>query len=455
MIQEDRISYLNEKNEREGKYIIYWMQASQRVHYNQALETAIRIANKRSLPLLVYFEIRTDFPEANLRHYYFMLQGLQGVKHRLNKMGISMVINIQNSPRYPNLSNLAKDAVMVITDCGYLRFQNEWWEKYAVELPCLMIQIESNVVIPVESASNKEEFALASFRKKMQRLLADYLQPIDMSEPVQSSLNLNIASFPIDDLRESVNQLSIDNSVSPSPFFRGGEEEAHVLLDRFIAEKIYRFGTLRNNPALDFLSHMSPYLHFGQISPLYITLKLKAKAPSEAYRLYIEELIVKRELAINHVFYNDHYDQFKGLPRWARSTLEKHQNDTRKVIYSIAELEHALTGDPYWNAAQQEMMISGKMHGYMRIYWAKKILEWSPTPQEAFQRCLYLNNKYALDGRDPNSYSGIAQCFGLHDRAWKERPIFGKVRYMDENHLTRKFDMEKYVEKVKELKKTN
>ena len=455
MIQEDRISYLNEKNEKEGKYIIYWMQASQRVYYNQALETAIRVANQRSLPLLVYFELKPDFPEANLRHYYFMLQGLQGVKYRLNQMGISMVINSQGNGGYHDLNSLAKEAAMVITDCGYLHFQNEWREKYARELPCLMIQVESDVLIPVESASSKEEYNIASFRKKIQRLLVTYLQPMDMSEPTQSSLNLNIASFPIDDLRDSINRLSIDDTVPLSPFFKGGEEEADALLDKFIKEKIYRFATLRNNPAYDFLSNMSPYLHFGQISPLYITLRLKAEAPSEAYRVYIEELIVKRELAINHVYYNNYYDQFRGLPRWAKSTLEKHQNDTRKVIYSIAELEHALTGDPYWNAAQQEMMISGKMHGYMRIYWAKKILEWTPTPQEAFQRCLYLNNKYELDGRDPNTYTGIAQCFGLHDRAWKERPIYGKVRYMDEKHLTRKFDMKKYVEKVKELKKMN
>jgi deoxyribodipyrimidine photo-lyase len=453
MIQEDRISYLNEKHEQEGKYIIYWMQASQRVKYNQALETAIRIANKRSLPLLVYFEITTDFPDANLRHYYFMLEGLQGVKQKLNSMGINMIICYQDINRLSSLTYLAKEAGMVITDCGYLRFHTEWREKYARELPCLMIQVESDVVIPVESASSKEEFNAASFRKKIQRLLVNYLRPMDMSEPVQSSLDLRIASFPIDDLKESINQLSIDNSVPPSLIFQGGESKAENLLDKFVSEKVYRFGTLRNDPSRDFLSQMSPYLHFGQISPLYIALKLKAKAPAEAYRVYLEELIARRELAINHVFYNDHYDQFKGLPRWAKSTLEKHQKDTRTVVYSLAELKHALTHDFYWNTAQQEMMITGKMHGYMRMYWAKKILEWSPTPQEAFQRCLYLNNKYELDGRDPNGYTGIAWCFGLHDRAWKERPIYGKVRYMNDNGLKRKFDMEKYIQRVKELKK--
>lgn len=454
MIQEDRISYLNEKNEREGKYIIYWMQASQRVNYNQALETAIRIANKRSLPLLTYFELNTEYPEANLRHYYFMLEGLQEVQQKLKDMGINLVIGFPDSDRYPDLKFLARDASMVITDYGYLNFQTKWREKYAHELPCLMLQVESDVVVPVESVSNKEEFSISSFRKKIQRQLADYLQPVEMSNPIKPSSGIRISSFPIDDLRKSISQLSIDDSVPPAFYLVGGESKANDLLDKFINEKINRFGSLRNNPTRDFSSHMSPYLHFGQISPLYIALKLKAEAPSEAYRLYLEELIVKRELAINYVFYNNNYDQFEGLPKWAKSTLEAHQADSRKVIYSIAELEHSLTHDQLWNAAQQEMMVTGEMQGLMRIYWAKKILEWSPTPQEAFQHCLYLNNKYQLDGRDPNSYAGIGWCFGLHDRAWKERPIYGKVRYMDEKNLVKKYDMEKYIERIKELKKT-
>jgi len=452
MIQEDRIAYLNEKDEQKGNYVIYWMQASQRVKYNQALETGIRIANKRSMPVLVYFEIIDHFPDANLRHYYFMLEGLQEVERDLNQIGIQMVIHYRPAGQYPDLMELARNAVMVVTDCGYLRFQTEWREKYAQELPCLLIQIESDVMVPVESASSKEEFTAGTFRPKINRLLMNYLYPIENSKPFHSSLDISIRSFPIDDLKESINLLSIDTTVPPSPVYQGGASKAEKLLNQFISEKINRYESLRNDPSRNFLSHMSPYLHFGQISPLYIALKLKAEAPAEAYRVYMEELIVRRELAINYVYYNENYDQFKGLPRWAKSTLEKHQHDTRKVIYSIAELEHALTHDPYWNAAQKEMVITGKMHGYMRMYWGKKILEWSPTPQEAFQRCLFLNNKYELDGRDPNGYTGVAWCFGKHDRAWKERPIFGKVRFMNDNGLKKKYDMEKYIQRVNQLK---
>lgn len=453
MIQEDRIAYLNDKEEQKGEYIIYWMQASQRVRYNQALETAIRIANKRSLPVLVYFEITDDYPDANFRHYFFMIEGLREIMEELEKMGIQMIVNYHPDEKSPNLSELAKDAVMVVTDCGYLNFQLEWREKYAQELPCLLIQVESDVVVPVESVSAKEEFSAGTFRPKINRLLPKYLHPIDMTIPEKSSINQDIASFSIRNLQGALKKLSIDTSVSPSPVFHGGTSKAEKLLQKFIEEKIYRFESLRNNPAEDYLSHMSPYLHFGQISPLYIALKLKSESPAEAYRVYLEELIVRRELAINFVYYNANYDKFKGLPRWAKSSLEKHQHDTRKNIYSIAELEHALTHDSYWNAAQQEMVFTGKMHGYMRMYWGKKILEWSPTPQEAFQRCIYLNNKYELDGRDPNGYAGVAWCFGKHDRAWKERPIFGKVRFMNDNGLKRKFDMEKYIQKVQDLKK--
>ena len=452
MIQIERISYLNEKKEQKGKYIIYWMQASQRTHYNQALEMAIRIANQRSLPVMVYFELIDHFPEANLRHYYFMLEGLKEVSGELNDLVIQIMINYPPDKQYPDLLELSRKAVMVITDCGYLRFQRQWRENVAGQLPCMMMQVESDVVIPVETVSSKEEYTAGTFRPKINRLIQNYLKPIKMTTPEYSSLDFKINSFSIDNIYESLNQLSIDSSVPLSPFYQGGTSQAKKLLNRFIEEKIYRYASLSNDPSQDYLSHMSPYLHFGQISPLYIALRGQAEAPVEIYENYLEELIVRREVAINFVYYNPNYDKFKGLPEWAENTLEEHKYDIRPYVYSKEELEQALTHDPYWNAAQKEMVITGKMHGYMRMYWSKKILEWSPTPQEAFERCLYLNNKYELDGRDPNGYAGVAWCFGKHDRAWKERSIFGKVRYMNDNGLKRKFDIDRYVERINQLK---
>jgi len=197
---------------------------------------------------------------------------------------------------------------------------------------------------------------------------------------------------------------------------------------------------------------MSPYLHFGQISPLEITLEI-SKTRSRSKEAYLEELIVRRELSMNFVHYNETYDSYDSIPQWARKTLRAHQKDRRDYLYRREEFEQGKTHDPYWNAAQKEMVVTGKMHGYMRMYWGKKILEWSKTPQEAFETALYLNNKYELDGRNPNGFTGVAWCFGKHDRPWGERAIFGNVRYMNEGGLKRKFDAEKYVEKIRRLER--
>ncbi|MFP4180413.1 MAG: hypothetical protein ACLFSA_10205, partial [Spirochaetaceae bacterium] len=228
------------------------------------------------------------------------------------------------------------------------------------------------------------------------------------------------------------------------------EDAAEELLEEFIAEKLEGFDTFRNDPTKDCASGLSPYLHFGQISPLTIALAVMEhkELPSEGF---LEELVVRRELSFNFTWYNPRYDSPASLPRWAQETLKAHEQDMREPSYSMGELESGLTEDPYWNAAQMEMLVTGKMHGYMRMYWGKKILEWTPSLEEAFRRALYLNNRYALDGRDPNSFAGVAWCFGKHDRPWKERRIFGKVRYMNDRGLERKFKIGKYVERIHAL----
>ncbi|MFW9805556.1 MAG: deoxyribodipyrimidine photolyase, partial [Candidatus Thorarchaeota archaeon] len=229
--------------------------------------------------------------------------------------------------------------------------------------------------------------------------------------------------------------------------FQGGTKAARETLEKFIRFDLDVFGTQRNDPSNDRLSNMSPYLHFGQISPIEIAIEvLKTNSPGS--ESYLEELIVRRELSMNFVFFNSNYDNIECLPKWAKETLDLHALDPREYVYSYSELERAETHDPYWNAAQKEMTRFGKMHGYMRMYWGKKILEWTDSPEEAYTICITLNDKYELDGRNPNGYAGVAWCFGKHDRAWKEREIFGKVRYMNENGLRRKFDIEKYVERI-------
>ncbi|HKJ66658.1 MAG TPA: deoxyribodipyrimidine photolyase, partial [bacterium] len=311
-------------------------------------------------------------------------------------------------------------------------------------------QVESDVVVPVEAVSAKREYAARTIRPKIHRLLDQFLQPLQR-EPVKNpSVDQCIQSEDISDIPAVRRKLDIERSVPPSDHYPGGTSRAKDLLDRFIREKLDRYDIDRNDPVKDVLSNLSPYLHFGQISPLYITLKIR-ESESPGKDPYLEELLVRRELSMNFCYYTDNYDEISCLPQWALDTLFVHAGDKREHVYSLESFERGETHDPYWNAAQMEMVITGKMHGYMRMYWGKKILEWTDHPGSAYGITLYLNDKYELDGRDPNGYAGIAWCFGNHDQAWKERSIFGKVRYMNANGLQRKFDADGYVEKIRRL----
>ncbi len=445
MIHPARIKPLNSCRPVEGTYILYWMQASQRTEYNHALEYAVEQANELNKPLVVFFGITDKFPEANLRHYAFMLEGLTEVHAELEKRGIKMVVR-RVAPEKGALE-LSRNAVLTVVDRGYLAIQKTWRARLAEKITCPLIQVETDVIVPVEIASPKEEFSAGTLRPKLQKQLQDYLVPLRKRTVRCDSFALNFDTLNVQDGEAVLQQLAVDRCVGRVKEYRGGTAAAKSRLAHFIRETCAGFAELRNDPSVDYLSHMSPYLHFGQISPLYIALRV-GKAASKGSSAYLEELIIRRELSMNFVHYNPRYDCYEGLPDWARKTLREHKKDKRQYLYSRDELEGAATHDPYWNAAQTEMSLRGKMHGYMRMYWGKKILEWSPTPEEAFSRALYLNNKYSLDGRDPNGFAGVAWCFGKHDRAWQERQIFGKVRYMNAKGLERKFNIEGYVKKI-------
>jgi deoxyribodipyrimidine photo-lyase len=449
MIQKERVKALNRKEVRKGEYVLYWMQASQRAEYNHALEYAILKANELRQPLIVFFGITDRFPEANERHYTFMLEGLKEVKSSVEKRGMKMVL-LHKSPEVGVLP-LAKKASLAVVDRGYLKIQKQWRNYVADRIDCPLIQVESDVIVPVEETSPKEEYAAATIRPKIKKKLDAFLIPLKKHEPLIDSVSLSFESFDIDDVGKAISKLRIDRGVKKVDSFRGGTEEAKSHLEIFLESKLDRFPELRNDPTIDYLSHLSPYLHFGQISPLYIALKV-IDTDSQGKEAFLEELIVRRELSMNFIFYNEKYDSIDSIPDWARKTLKAHQKDKRSYAYSLKELETATTHDSYWNAAQREMVVKGKMHGYMRMYWGKKIIEWSQTPEEAFKKALYLNNKYELDGRDPNGFTGVAWCFGKHDRPWGERPIFGNVRYMNDKGLKRKFDADEYVKMMSQLK---
>jgi deoxyribodipyrimidine photo-lyase len=442
MIQKERIKALNKKELKKGAYVLYWMQSSQRAKYNHALEYALSKGNELHQPIIVFFGITDHFPEGNERHYRFMLEGLREVKQTLEKRGIQMVI-LHESPE-KGVLQMSKMASLVVVDRGYLRIQRKWRENVAKRIDCSFIQVESDAIVPVEEASPKEEYAAATIRSKIHRKLDHFLVPLKQLDPTVDSLSLNFGSFDISNVGKAISKFQIDRSVQKVSSFQGGTKEAQKHLEVFLEGKLDRFPELRNDPTLDYLSQMSPYLHFGQISPLSIALQVK-KTKSPGVEAFLEELIVRRELSMNFVFYNEKYDSYEAIPEWARKSLKSHQKDKRQYLYCLEDLEQAKTHDPYWNAAQKEMVVKGKMHGYMRMYWGKKILEWSKTPEEAFRITLYLNNKYELDGRDPNGFTGVAWCFGKHDRPWGERLIFGNVRYMNDKGLKRKFDTDEYV----------
>ncbi len=436
-----------------GNYVLYWMQQSQRAAGNHALEYAIDLANELGQPAIVGFGLMDDYPEANLRHYTFMLEGLRETSHALAARGIAFVL--QHGPPARVALELAQRASAVVCDRGYLRHQKAWRREVADAARCRVVQVESDVIVPVEVASEKAEFAARTLRPRIQRHFEEHLVPLESAMVQQRADRLKLpASLDLRDIDTLARTLKLDRSVPPvTRFFQGGTAAAEALFRGFLADRLATYAEHRNQPQTDDVSHMSKYLHFGQISPTWLALEARkhSAAAGENVATFIEELLVRRELSMNFVQFRDDYDRYEGLPAWARQTLAEHRRDPRPYLYSREQLEAAETHDLYWNAAMREMRDTGYMHNYMRMYWGKKILEWTATPEEAFATALAINNRFFLDGRDANSFANIAWVFGQHDRPWGERPIFGKVRYMNARGLERKCDIKAYIAKVDRL----
>ncbi len=450
MIQSARIQPLNALPPRNsGRYVLYWMQASQRAAFNPALEYAIERANALGLPVQVVFAL-TGFPEANARHYAFMLQGLADVAVRLVARGIGF--SLRYGAVDPVVTELAHDAALVVCDRGYLRVQRDWRRTLAAALNCKLVQVEGDVVVPVRVASPHHEYAARTIRPKLHRVWEDYIEdmaPRALSVPVQALVE---SDAPLDDLEDVIAHLDLARAPAPVRRFHGGETRARARLEAFLDEGLSRYAGERQKPEAHAASLLSPYLHFGQISPVEIALAVRAAGASapESRAKFLEELIVRRELAINHVLHEPRYDTFESLPDWAQRALDKASADPRPHLYTAAQFEAGATHDPYWNAAMREMTATGYMHNQMRMYWGKKVLEWSASPREAFATLLYLNNKYFLDGRDANSFTNIGWIFGLHDRPWGPQPVFGTVRSMGQNTF-KKFDAPAYVRDVERM----
>ncbi|MDH7600774.1 MAG: deoxyribodipyrimidine photo-lyase [Armatimonadota bacterium] len=445
-----RVTHINDRPiDPGGECVVYWMQRSQRVRDNPALNFAIDLANDLGKMIPVYFGVFDRYPMASTRAFKFMLEGLRETSLALRDIGAGFLVRREKP--YEGVVDVAKRyrACAVVVDEDYLNVGRTWRAHAAVALPVRFIQVDAETVVPARLIGS-EQWAAYTLRPKILRVLRDWL--VEFPTPTINRRwtakleGLDLLQVEIDQL---VSSLDVEHNVPPVPDRIGGETHAKRVLTEFVHYRLPYYLTLRDDLSTPVSSGLSPYLHFGQISSRRVALTvLKADVPREPVEAFLEQLVVRRELAINFCTYNTGYASLETAPRWARETLENHRSDPRLQVYTLDELEFAQTHDDVWNAAQMELFRCGIIHPYVRMFWAKKLLEWCPSPEQALSSAIYLNDKYALDGRDPNGYANIAWCiYGKHDRPFRERPIFGKVRYMSTDSLKRKSGWQNYTKR--------
>lgn len=447
----------------DGSVVVYWMQRAQRAIANPALDYAIESANALGKPVVVFLAPVPFYPNANQRHYAFLFSGIEDISAGLVKRRCGLVYR-----PYPDHSLLkfcgeVKPA-MVVGDENPLREPERWRREAGERLKCALVTVDADVIVP-SSHFPKEEFAARTIRPKILRLLDTYL--VKEPEPkakltwndsnaqgkVRTTINPPLSSGSAGFSLHIPDAWKLDTSASILTD-QGGTSAGLKQLRRFVTKGLANYAKRRNHPEdADGTSRLSAFLHFGHLGPRQIALAVsESHAGEEAKEVFLEELIVRRELAINFVRTNPNYDRYEGLHPWARKTLEDHLGDKRPILYSEDQLEHSQTHDPLWNAAQTEMVKTGRMHGYMRMYWAKKILEWTDHPAHAMEIAIRLNDRYELDGREPNGYTGIAWAIGgKHDRPWTPRPIFGNIRFMSFASTSKKFNSKTYIARVQQL----
>lgn len=436
-----------------GKYVLYWMQMFKRTTNNHALNFAIRQANERKIPLVVYEGLKYYYPWANDRIHTFILEGVEEKRNAFAQLGIKYVFYLQQNDESPKniVAEISKDACLIVTDdfpCFIIPEHNRRIAQRA-EIP--VYAVDSNGMIPL-SKFEKEEYAAYTIRPKIKRMLPDYLK-IEADEKIivkTGDLKINCPETHVENILNLVKNCAIDHSVKPSPIYHGGSNNAHKRLKYFIKEILPNYNKTRNECSIDGSSRLSAYLHFGFLSVYEIVEAVnEADVLQESKDVFLEELIIRRELSYNFTRFNPKYDSLECLPAWVQNTMRKHFHDKREKIYSIEELENFQTYDEIWNAAQCELVKTGGMHNYVRMLWGKKVIAWTNSYEEALAILEDFNNKYALDGRNPNSYAGILWCFGKHDRPWMERDVFGMIRYMTSGSTGKKFNARKYIEWTK------
>ncbi|HEX3373041.1 MAG TPA: deoxyribodipyrimidine photo-lyase [Edaphobacter sp.] len=435
-----------------GRCVVYWMQRAQRGVDNHAVDLAVKLANLLGLPLVVYFAAISNFPHANLRHYVFLNQGLPDVESDLAARNISFVM--RRAP-YESHERFLADvrAAVLIGDENPMREPELWRRDLASRIEIPFWTVDADVVVP-SKLMERAQYGAYTIRPRLYRLLPEYLRAYE--NPCAEHEWKRLRGFYADSVHEDVTRgwKDLDRSVAPVEAWEGGTHAALERLKLFMERLLEKYDERRNLPETDGTSCLSPYLHYGHVGPTTIALAVeaavKANPKLRAVRdSYFNELIVWRELAINFVRYTPNYDSPACAEAWAKTTISEHARDEREHLYTLRELENAQTYDDLWNAAQIQLVRHGWMHNYMRMYWAKKILQWTPDVATAMKYAIYLNDKYFLDGRDPNGYAGIAWAIlGKFDRAWGERPVFGKIRYMSGASTGRKFNSKRYIEQM-------
>jgi deoxyribodipyrimidine photo-lyase len=433
---------------------------NRRVEANHGLAFAVELANERGLPVLVYEAVTCSYPFANDRLHTFLLEGVPDTEKALHDLGIGYAFYLRRrkSDRNDVLYELAKDAAVVVTDDypTFIARRHNASVPAKIDIPYYVV--DSSCVVPM-CRMEKREWAAYTIRPKIRKLLPEYLKSVP-EIPVKHKWRHARPNFHTPVTRANIPELvascDIDHSIAPSLSFHGGSCAAEQHLEHFLRDNLRRYAKERNEPSAHATSGMSPYLHFGHISALQIALRAKqyAKEHDLIADEFLEELIVRRELAFNFARYSENLESIDVLPDWARKTLAKHAKDGRSPAFTREQMEKAETYDQLWNATQVELLLRGKIHGYYRMYWGKKIIEWSPTYEEAVQTMVNLHDRYALDGRDPNTYTNILWCLGLHDRPFAERPIFGQVRYMSYDGMNRKTDVAAYIKEIEYLRQT-
>lgn len=424
----------------DGEAIIYWMQRAQRACDNPALDLAIDLGNLLGKPVVTFLGVHPFVRGANLRHYQFLVDGLDDIATGLRARHVGFVLRAYPHHRVMDFLQETRPC-MLIGDENPLRQLTAWRERVADDVRVPFWTVDADVVVPGQLIEG-EQYAARTIRPRIHKHLETSLQAT--AEPqahVASTVDEAVVR------RWSASDLPVDRSVSPVNGWQGGLTAARSRLTRFLRHGIGDYARTRNHPEEDGTSQLSPYLHFGHIGPREVARAIAgAAAPSEAIDAYLEQLIVRRELAVNFVRHNDAYDRLDGCEPWAKRTLRQHRFDQRAHVYAADQFEAAETHDPLWNAAQLQMVTTGWMHGYVRMYWAKKILEWSASPEEAFAIAVRLNDRYELDGRDPNGYANIAWAIGgKHDRPWPPRPVYGTIRSMSLASTSKKFDSARYI----------